>query len=127
MVGTVISSLNPLAVLQTQLNAIKPSSWNILFSVERQLYIKDQVPLSFLWEFMKVYLMHYYANMNTTKTNSSTSLEAGEEIQHYLLEFGIGCLRDFAVSPAIEKQIGYKTHDDRAEEKENDILLSRSF
>lgn len=70
--------------------------------------------------------MLQYANMNTTKTNSSTSLEAGEEIQHYLLEFGIRFLRDFAVSPAIKKQIGYKTHEDRAEVKENHILLSRS-
>lgn len=48
--------------------------------------------------------------MKTTRSKSITSLKAGEEIQHDLLEFGIGCLRDFAISPE-KKRLVTKIHE----------------
>lgn len=47
----------------------------------------------------------HYEDMKTTRSKSITLLKAGEESQHYLLECSIGCLRDFAVGPAIKKRL----------------------
>ena len=48
----------------------------------------------------------HYEDMKTTRSKSITLLKAGEESQHYLLEFSIGWLRDFAVGPAIKEKFG---------------------
>lgn len=44
---------------------------------------------------MKIQLAPHYANI----TKSKISLKAGKEIQHNLLEFSVGCFRDFAIGP----------------------------